>query len=160
MADIYIWMYFLTLGGYISLGFIKGWNTAYLAAGIVFWGLPIILLAVSIISFFLEEAVAKKKAKKLLKNLQINIEKVYAPEKSWYRVHHCRVIGEKINTRCSITCCTNSITCCTDSNEVHSVRLSPEWRKKNENIYQKYGRAVEEIIADEFKKKPKQGKAQ
>jgi|Wag4MinimDraft_14_1082654.scaffolds.fasta_scaffold07706_1 hypothetical protein len=31
--------------------------------------------------------------------------------------------------------------------------------KKNEDIYQKYGCAVEEIIADAFKK-PKQGKVQ
>ena len=145
MADMYIWIYFLTLAGYIIAGFIKGWDTAYLTAGIVFFGLPLLLLAVLIIFFYLGKAIAKKRAKKLLKNLQINIEKIYIPEKSWYRVYHCRVISEKINTGCSITCCT-------DSNEVHSVRLSPEWKKKNEDIYQKYGWAVEEIIADVFKK--------
>jgi hypothetical protein len=145
MGDAYIWTYFLTLAGYITAGFIRGWDTAYLTAGIVFWGLPLVLPAVLIIFFYLGKAIAKKRAKKLLKNLQINVEKIYTPEKSRYRVYHCRVISEKINTRCSITCRA-------DSNEVHSVRLSPKWRKKNEDIYQKYGRTVEEIIADAFKK--------
>jgi putative effector of murein hydrolase len=67
MADMYIWIYFLTLAGYIIAGFIKGWDTAYLTAGIVFFGLPLLLLAVLIIFFLSWKGYCKEKSKKAFK---------------------------------------------------------------------------------------------
>jgi hypothetical protein len=143
MTELYVWIYFSVLAGYIITGFIKSWNTAYLTAGAVLFGLPILLVWVSIIYCKLEEIAAKKEAEELLKNIKINIEKIYEPE-SWYKVYHCVLISEKINTKCAITCYK-------DSDEVHSVRLHPEWIRANKSTYQKCGWALKEIVAKTFK---------
>jgi len=143
MIEIHIWVYFLTLAGYIIAGFIKGWSTSYLTAGAVIFGLPIVLITVLTIYDKSEETAVKKEAEKLLKNIKINIEKVYEPD-SWYRVYHCTVTSEKINTKCSVTYYK-------DLDKVRSIRLSPEWIKANKDIYQKYGWALKEIIAKAFR---------
>ncbi|KKC28828.1 hypothetical protein SAMN04324257_02931 [Thermoanaerobacter thermohydrosulfuricus] len=147
MIELHVWVYFLTLASYIIAGFVKGWNTAYLTAGAVVFGLPIVLIVVSIIYDKFEEADVKEKAEELLKNLKIDIEKVYEPE-SWYRVYHCVLISEKINTKCAVTCYK-------DSDEVHSVRLSPEWIRANKSTYQKCGWVIKEIIAKALKEAKK-----
>ncbi|SHF28015.1 hypothetical protein SAMN02745195_02260 [Thermoanaerobacter uzonensis DSM 18761] len=143
MVEVHVWIYFLTLAGYIIAGFVKGWSAAYLSAGAVVFGLPIVLIGASTICDKFEETAVKKKAEELLKNVKIDIEKIYEPE-SWYRVYHCTLISEKINTKCAVTCYK-------DSDKIHSVRLSSEWIKANKDTYQKYGWALKEIVAKTFK---------
>ncbi|ERM92500.1 hypothetical protein O163_04875 [Caldanaerobacter subterraneus subsp. yonseiensis KB-1] len=143
MIEVHVWVYFLTLAGYIIAGFVKGWSAAYLTAGVVIFGLPIVLIGASIICDKFEEITERKKAEELLKNIEIDIEKIYEPE-SWYRVYHCVLTSEKINTKCAVTCYK-------DSDEIHSVRLSPEWIKANKSTYQKCGWALKEIVAKTFK---------